>query len=166
MRTFKHINRWLLVFALVLANVPSSVLATLFAPLSSCSMPCCAPKAAIQVKVKACDSCPEEASQQLALLDNSAVNETHSEHKLDANDACGCKLAPAPTPEGKPGVAVLPSSSNQNLQLDILVPTPFRVTFCESNELRSPGIVGSDSGPPTKRPYCVCFGRAPPILVA
>lgn len=166
MRDLKLIKRWLIVFALVLAQVPSSVLASLCNPVRSCSMPCCAPKVVQELKPKACEACPDEAMQSVESGDSMVFAPEHSAVGSAEKDSCPCKIAPTPPQSEKTTVAIFSSSSQSPPPTDAYLGTSLQSPAFEIVDVFVPGIVGVDSGPPTGGSYCAWCGRAPPMILA
>jgi len=166
MRNFKLIKRWLIVFALFLAQVPSSVLASLCNPVPSCSMPCCALKVAQERKPKACEACPDEAIQSaesdLRML---GVGE-HFASNATEEDSCPCKIAPTPPQSEKTTLAVFSSSSQVPPPMEAYLGASLPTPAFDIADVFVPGIVGVDSGPPIGGSHCVWCGRAPPMILA
>lgn len=161
----KLIKRCLILLALVLAQIPASVLALLCQPKPDCSMPCCAVKAVqpkAQVK-RTCAMCPDEVAADS--IDSSKSLETQI--SADSGpDPCPCKVAPRTSPPEHSSTACFTSSSAPDQEFDACMdPKPLRFELAILIAI-SPGNVGTDSGPPTHEPSCVWLGRAPPVSVA
>lgn len=166
MRDFKLIKRWLIVFALVLAQVPSSALASLCSRVPSCSMPCCTPKVAQELKPKACASCPDEGIQSAESGDRMLIASERSAFKSDEKDSCPCKIAPTPPQGDQTTLAVFSSSSQVPPPMDAHLGASLQSPVFDIIDVFVPGIVGVDSGPPSGGSHCVWCGRAPPMILA
>lgn len=166
MRDFKLIKRWLIVFALVLAQVPSSVLASLCSPVPSCSMPCCTPKVAQELKPKACASCPDEAIQSADFGVRMPGAGEHFAFNAAEKDSCPCKIAPTPPQSENTSVAIFSSSSQAPPPMDAHPGASLPTPAFDIADVFVPGIIGVDSGPPSGGSHCVWCGRAPPMILA
>lgn len=136
----------LAIFAIVLAQVPANVLASMW-QTNKCGMPCCAGKLQDSEPKKSC--CSKSSG-----LSNS----------VGQSDPCGCKIsrstAPIPSTEAV-------ASSTAPLFIEIVADNP----MVSSNTIQLPakqavfGIYGTDSGPPVGQSHRAWIGRAPPVLV-
>jgi hypothetical protein len=159
------IKRCLILLALVWAQIPASVLAVARQSTPACNMTCCAVKV-IQPKVQeepACKKCP---SENVANASDSSDRPETAISAHSGKDSCRCKIAPRSSPGEHSNTPCLTSSGVTDQTFDAsLAHTRLRFDVA-ALMVASPGIVGTDSGPPTHRPSCVWLGRAPPVHVA
>lgn len=166
--------------ALIVGSVPVSAFASLFAG-TTCNMPCCAGKPAHVMDgpecVKGCEDAAdthtgvghhEEAEH--GVRHESGDHHLHGRnigglgHSEPASDSCKCTIRSGPSTPDQP-VAV--STSHQlPFSVDGLLPQAVSVKAPVSIACASPGIRGTDSGPPESRPNYAFLGRAPPVLLA
>jgi hypothetical protein len=159
MREFTLFKRWLIVFALVLAQIPFSVLASQFQKAPKCSMPCCAPQVSQPSLKETCLHCTSQANQYCQSSKNQS---THSHTSIQTADSCPCKIAPTPSPAEKTNVALISISTQKPLSTTAcLLPTRFSCHF-ESLTMVTSGIASPGSGPPKSGLHRDCCGRAPP----
>ncbi len=160
MRDLKLIKRCLILLALVWAQIPASVLAGMRPADPSCKMPCCKKEVAQPARNESvCDMCPMEGAEQAADSPTQiAINAT--------DDKCPCKIAPRPAPPAHPVVLASSSLNFGDHSSDCILPAPSCAVVFSGENFFTPGIVGTDSGPPSPGQDCVWLGRAPPILVA
>ena len=141
--------------ALLAGFVPTSAIASLFAP--SCKMTCCVGKpthkTAEPVCLKGCEAEKAHKSKSAA-----SFQERQS-------DDCKCSISSAPTTP-RPDVAAAAAPGLQIHQVIADIPAEKQVIVVASEPESEPGIFGTDSGPPTSRPNYVSLGRAPPVLLA
>jgi hypothetical protein len=165
MRDLKLIKRCLILLALVWAQIPASVLAGLHMGSSSCKMPCCVgkQKPTPDTQKPACKMCSSE--QSLHSVGTNSQNLT-GVAEPPVKDRCPCKIAPRPAPPAPLGALASSPPAAEDHSVDACLPTSGLMGLNSDIASALPGIVGLDSGPPTQRPCCVWFGRAPPILVA
>lgn len=164
MRPLALLTKLLVLVSLVLASVPSGATETVCVlgngkvvrPVAKCGMPCCAKKLA---EPKA----PEKRSC-CAPKKSAPVVKGHS--KVDpcvlAGRACRCetRLVSAPAPS----VATVDVKATVPVELPVaMVSTVFEFVNLKL-ELREPGIVGNDSGPPPKVERSSEQPRAPPVF--
>lgn len=148
MRGMKAWINLLTLFALVLAQVPSSVLASLL-PSAQCEMPCCQRIAASLKPVGKPASCCERAPSDATF---SGLEQ----------DRCSCKIQSAPSHPDQP-LGVL--THNQYPQKEVKffsLPEPFSFSL-DSVLPRQVLVFSSDSGPPIQRPFYAWLGRGPPM---
>lgn len=159
MREFTLFKRWLIVFALVLAQIPSSVLASQFQKAPKCSMPCCAPQVSQPSLKETCLHCTNQANQN---FQSSKNHSTHSHTSIQTADSCPCKIAPTPSPAEKTNVALISISTQKSPpSTACLLPTRFSYHL-ESLTMSTSGISSPGSGPPKSGLHRDCCGRAPP----
>lgn len=165
MRDLKLIKRCLILLALVWAQIPASVLAQLCQPSPTCKMRCCVgktipPKAETK---RTCGMCPSEAAPESVGSTKSLENQISSN---TAQDSCPCKIAPRTSPAEKLATACFTGTSSCDQGIDFFLTPQRQFSTPAGLTSTSPGIVGTDSGPPIHRPSCVWLGRAPPVPVA
>jgi hypothetical protein len=141
--------------ALLAGSIPTSAIASLF--VGSCQMECCVEKPAHQmadpVCMQGCDSA------------KSAHSIPASELRSKEAAGCKCSFGSAPTtPQPDIAATVSTSSPLQHVVADL--PPEICVEPTIAKPKSKPGVFGTDSGPPTSRPNCASFGRAPPVLLA
>jgi hypothetical protein len=140
--------------ALLMGLVPTSAIASLFA--SSCSMTCCVGK---QTHIMADPVCLKVCEAEMGHKSKPAASIQDKQ-----SDDCKCSLSSAPTTP-RPDEAAPAASGLQIHQMVADIPAEKKVVVVAS-EPESPGIFGTDSGPPASRPNYVSLGRAPPVLLA
>jgi hypothetical protein len=169
MGDLKLFSRFLILLALVWAQIPTTVFAQLRQPAPSCNMPCCRTKAELpKTKPQAtCKMCPTASSEVHAVAGSDPEGSPDAIVYVPAGkDDCGCQLIPSSSPFDDSKTATLSTPSPNGLDFcDRWTPISFPpapVDFL----VRTPGITGADSGPPHHRPHCNWLGRAPPMFVA
>jgi len=169
MGVLKLFSRCLILLALVWAQIPTSVFAQFRQPTPACNIPCCAKEAELSKKQPqtTCKMCPTTSSEVHAVAGSDPELSPDAIVLVPAGkDDCGCKLIPSSSPVDDSRTATLSTSNPNSLDFcDGWTPISFRpapLNFL----VRTPGITGTDSGPPLQRPQCNWLGRAPPMFVA
>ena len=142
--------KMLALFALVLAQVPMSVLASVGRP--ACKMQCCAVRSEVAPpKSRGCSECAKQA----------APKHNWSVH----GESCKCELS-SPSQPIDPLVALGSTQQTSLGQLDAVLKSAIIAVSRLNRFCPDPVIFGADSEPPVSRPNCVWQGRAPPVLLA
>jgi len=165
--------------ALLMASLPVSAIASLFS--LTCNLPCCAGKPAHMMDDPDCaKGCDELADHHASQGDgHSTGHHAKAEHadsdqtKLAVgpslskvkDDGCKCTIRSGPPTPEQPLVATT-SSAYHPVAVDATLPENADLSGTNRLDLRTPGILGTDSGPPASRPNYVSLGRAPPVLLA
>jgi hypothetical protein len=169
MGVLKLFSRFLILIALVWAQIPTSVFAQLRQPTPACNMPCCAKEAELPKTQPqtTCKMCPTASSEVHVGVGSDPELPCDAIVSVPAGkDDCGCKLIPSSSPFDDSKTATLSIPSPNSLDFcDGWTPISFRLAPVDFL-VRSPGITGADSGPPLHRPQCNWLGRAPPMFVA
>jgi hypothetical protein len=154
---------WLNLIAL-LALVSAQVLGSAVASSrhTTCKMACCAAKQAkVETASRSCHRKTEAvpvSEHCKAILAAKASKQVSSGKK-----GCSCEIRSG-NPRELPVGVLTNGLSFSTIEIEAVLP-PTSVSFAEKSVSGvQPGIVGSDSGPPTSRPHCVWFGRAPPVV--
>jgi hypothetical protein len=145
----------LALFALAAANLPASAIAS-WAMGEACKMPCCEGKPAHEAPGKSCAK---------ACAGKAAAKKPTSEAAAGKRKECRCEIRSAPTQPTQTAIAsasapVKISSIDADLGRELSAPAV--LAAAES----TPGIFGTDSGPPDSWPNYASLGRAPPVLLA
>lgn len=157
----------LALFAVIVAQMPVSALAMVSGP-ADCQMPCCEGKQHAKAVQEVTTNAPSQsASKEAECAKRCRAKQSTETTFTEIKDSdCSCELKSGmPTPE--PPVFALTTSSGGSpakFVIDLVLPVTFDLPV-QSN-ISEPGIFGCDSGPPSSRPHCACFGRAPPVLLA
>lgn len=166
MRGKKAWLNMLALFAFVLAQLPTSALASLFIH-SDCTMPCCSAEAVKRVgqndekKSEGSNHCKSEQNAHPCKTEGSDGPSIATAEKKH----CGCEISASS--QSEPPIAALPGSQQQSIhQVDLALPCDCVALVLNISSSVEPGIRGSDSGPPVSHPYCVWLGRAPPMFLA
>lgn len=166
------------ILALLIGAGPGSAIASLFD--RTCQMACCVGKPAHRQNDATCaKGCDENAEHHAASTQDQPEVTGHSDavghHHGDdpsaiagqstgSGEGCKCTIRSAPS---SPDQAIAASAPTLQTSVDIDGVLP----AVDSLEpvvwmTAAPGIVGTDSGPPTTRPQYASLGRAPPVLLA
>lgn len=149
--------------ALLMASLPVSAIASLFNP--NCNMPCCAGKPAHMMDDPDCaKECDELAGHHSPQGDSHSPGQHAKADQVDS-EGCKCTIRSAPSTPEQSFVATT-SSTYHPVAADAILPEGADLSGTNRLYLRTPGILGTDSGPPASRPNYATFGRAPPVLLA
>lgn len=163
---------------LLVGALPRSAFASLFTA-SKCAMPCCVGKPAHLPDDPDCaKECDEVPGHDSARLDHDETvhavkaardDPDHRQLSISAipssSEECNCTIRSGPVTPDQPLAALAPSAQN-TINVDGLIPERAEFRAPSLLEIASPGVYGTDSGPPTSWPNYATFGRAPPVLLA
>jgi hypothetical protein len=160
-RKMRARHAWMNFLALavfILGSVPLSAVASL-SSVTTCKMVCCAGQPAHSPSPKV-GVCAEACAKSKA---NQATNSLPAnEVKAKQADNCNCSIRSVPS-SPKPIAAATPTPSVNIPVADAIPISNAAIVLAPLESKTSPGIYGSDSGPPVSGPNYVSFGRAPPI---
>lgn len=179
MRRRGRVIHMVAMLALLMASLPLSAIASLFSP--TCSMPCCAGKPTHMVDDPNCaNECDELAGHHSLQGDSHSTGHHAKAEPADSdhiklavgpslakvkNEGCKCTIRSGPSTPEQPLVATT-SSAYHPVAADATLPEKAVLSGTNLLALQTPGIFGTDSGPPASRPNYASLGRAPPVLLA
>lgn len=165
--------------ALLMASLPVSAIASLFSP--TCNLPCCAGKPVHMMDdpdcAKGCDELVGHHSPQgddHSPGHHAKADQADSDHvglavgpslSKQQDEGCKCTIRSGPPTPEQQLVATI-SSAFHPVAADAALPETTGLFGTNGLDQRTPGILGTDSGPPATRPNYVSLGRAPPVLLA
>lgn len=165
--------------ALLMASLPVSAIASLFS--LTCNLPCCAGKPAHLMDDPNCaKECDEQAGHHSLQGDSHTTGHHAKSEHADSDhirlavgpslskvkeEGCKCTIRSGPSTPEQPLVATT-SSAYHPVATDGTLPEKADLSGVKLLEFQTPGILGTDSGPPASRPNYVSLGRAPPVLLA